>query len=72
MTSTSDDEFILKSDTIGRVRITKDKRELTIDRLDESRVKGLAFAKHVGVKYPAFPSWIQKCRRDRGERPTCR
>lgn len=69
MTSTSDEEIILKSDTIGRVRMPKDKRELILDRFEESGMTGLAFAKHVGVKYPTFASWIQKRRRDREERP---
>lgn len=58
----------MKSDTIGRVRMPKEKRELILDRFEESGMTGLAFAKHVGVKYPTFASWIQKRRRDRGER----
>jgi len=68
MTSTSDDEIILKSDAIGRVHMPKYKRELILDRFEESGMTGLAFAKHVGVKYPTFASWIQKRRRDRGGR----
>lgn len=59
----------MKSDTIGRVRMPKDKRELILDRFEESGMTGLAFARHVGVKYPTFASWIQKRRRDRVERP---
>jgi len=67
MTSTTDEETILKADALGRVRMPKEKRELILDRFEESGMTGQAFSKHIGVKYPTFASWIQKRRRERGE-----
>lgn len=69
MTSATDEEIILKADVLGRVRMPKEKRELILDRFEESGMTGQAFARHVGVKYPTFASWIQKRRRERGGYP---
>lgn len=44
----------------------KEKRELILDRFEESGMTGQAFGKHVGVKHPTFASWAQKRRRQRG------
>ncbi|MCH6258571.1 hypothetical protein MLD52_18570, partial [Puniceicoccaceae bacterium K14] len=59
MTSTTaDEELILKTDALGRVRMPKEKRELILDRFEQSGMSGQAFA-----------SWIQNRRRQRGEYP---
>lgn len=68
MTSTTEDEqtLILKTDTLGRVRMPKDRREAILDAFERSGMSGQAFAARVGVKYPTFATWVQKRRRSRG------
>ncbi len=68
MTSTTDEEpLILKTDALGRVRMPGERREAILDAFEKSGMSGQAFARHIGVKYPTFASWIQKRRRDRGD-----
>lgn len=70
MTSTKTEEtLILKTDALGRVRMPADRREAILDAFEQSSMSGLAFAKHVGVKYPTLASWIQKRRRERDKYP---
>ena len=70
MTSTNTEEtLILKTDVLGRVRMPAERREAILDAFEQSGMSGQAFAKHVGVKYPTFASWMQKRRRVRGEYP---
>lgn len=68
MTSTTDEEeLILKTDALGRVRMPAAKRELILDRFERSGMTGLAFAAYIGVKYTTFAGWVQKRRRARGD-----
>ena len=70
MTSTKNEEtLILKTDVLGRVRMPANRREAILDAFEQSGMSGQAFAKHIGVKYPTFATWIQKRRRDRSEYP---
>ena len=57
----------LKTDVIGRVRITAKHREALLDAYEASSMTGMKFAAAHGVKYPTFASWIQRRRRDRGQ-----
>ena len=70
MTSTNTEETrILKTDVLGRVRMPADRREAILDAFEQSGMSGKAFAKHAGVKYTTFATWVQKRRRNRGEYP---
>lgn len=69
MTSTTEEEILLKTDSIGRVRMPDDKREMILDRFEESGMSGQAFAAHIGVKYQTFATWVQKRRKLRGDYP---
>jgi len=70
MTSTNTEEkLILKTDALGRVRMPAERREAILDAFEQSGMSGQAFAKHIGVKYPTFATWIQKRRRVRSEYP---
>ncbi len=70
MTSTNTEEtLILKTDALRRVRMPADRREAILDAFEQSGMSGQAFARHVGVKYPTFATWVQKRRRKRGEYP---
>lgn len=57
----------LKTDALGRVRITAQHREALLDAYEQSSMSGAKFAAAHGVKYTTFASWIQKRRRDRGQ-----
>jgi hypothetical protein len=57
----------LKTDVIGRVRITAKHREALLDAYEASSMTGVKFAAAHGVKYPTLASWLQKRRRARGQ-----
>ena len=68
MTSTNTEEtLILKTDVLGRVSMPAERREAILDAFEQSGMSGQAFAKHVGVNYSTFATWVQKRRRHRGE-----
>jgi len=68
MTNTTDtEEILLKTDRLGRVTMPPEKRELILDRFEESGLSGKRFAAQIGVTYSTFASWVQKRRRARGE-----
>lgn len=70
MTSTKTEEpLILKPDVLGRACLPAERRKAILDAFEQSGMSGSAFAKHVGVKYPTFATWIQKRRRKRGKYP---
>ena len=58
---------MLKTDRLGRVRMPAYKRELILDRFEQSGMSGQGFAAHIGVNYSTFASWVQKRRRLRGQ-----
>ena len=63
MTSTSYDEQILKTDTLGRVRTPRERREALLEEFEQSGMSGTKFAEFIGVKYQTFASWRQERRR---------
>jgi transposase len=58
---------ILKTDVLGRVRMSVQRREAILDEFEKSGVAGAPFAKMIGVNYQTFASWIQKRRKARGQ-----
>jgi len=56
---------ILKVDTRGRVRTSREKQEAILDELERNGMPGRQFARHVGVKYPTLMSWAQRRKRER-------
>ena len=66
MTSTTGEEKIstfLKTDRLGRVRLTRERREALLEEFERSGLSGAEFAALTGVKYTTFSGWRQ--RRDR-------
>lgn len=66
MTSTTGEEessTFLKTDRLGRVRLTRERREELLDEFGWSGLSGAEFAALTGVKYTTFSGWRQ--RRDR-------
>ena len=65
MTSPTAEEQILKTDTLGRVRTPRERREALLEEFAKSGMSGTKFAELIGVKYQTFASWRQQ-RRQRG------
>jgi hypothetical protein len=51
---------IIKSDGIGRVRYSQAYKDEVVAAYRASGMSAAAFAKHCGVKYPTFVSWVAK------------
>ena len=58
---------LLKTDVLGRKRMSLAQREAMLDTFETSSMTGQAFALQHGIKIQTFASWIQKQRRDRGD-----
>jgi len=56
---------IIKSDRSGRLRYTPEYKNEVLAAYESSGMSGPAFAKHCGVKYPTFASWVSKQRREK-------
>jgi transposase len=54
---------ILIQDRVGRVRTPRERRDAMVEEYERRGMSVLAFAEHVGMKYPTLASWIQKKRR---------
>lgn len=57
---------LLKTDSVGRIRIPVERRVALLAEFDRSGMSGVQFARHVGVKYSTFAFWIQDWRRRAG------
>jgi hypothetical protein len=62
VTGAADGE-IFKRDKMGRVRVTRARREALLDEFERGGTSGAQFAEYVGVKYSTFANWIQKRQR---------
>ena len=67
MTSTTLEEQILKTDSLGRVTTPRERREALLAEFEKSGMSGTKFAELIGVKYQTFASWRQQ-HRQRGAR----
>ena len=68
-TGSDEQEIILKTDCLGRVTVPTHRREFILDQYERSGMSGQGFARHIGVKYTTFASWVQKRKRARGQYP---
>ncbi len=59
----------MKTDALGRVLTTAERREEILDHFERSGLSGAAFAKMHGINYTTFATWVQRRRRERGEYP---
>jgi transposase-like protein len=55
----------------GRVRTTREQRQLILAEFARSGVSGVQFAQRAGLKYSTLAGWLQRYRRSkpRGPRP---
>lgn len=61
--SSSADVVLLKQDSCGRVRRSPEQRAALLKEFDASGMSGAAFARHYGINYQTFASWVQTRRR---------
>ena len=54
---------IIKSDRIGRAHYSEQYKQEVLAAFEQSSLSGPAFAKHCGIKYPTFASWVSKSRK---------
>jgi hypothetical protein len=54
---------LLRRDVKGRVRISRERRELLLVEFDRSGVSAAVFARMAGIKYPTFAGWLHVRRR---------
>ena len=54
---------VFKRDTVGRVRVSRARRDALLEEFERSGGSGAQFAACVGVKYSTFASWVAKRRR---------
>lgn len=55
---------LLKVDTKGRVRVTRERREALLEEYDRRGMSAAQFAQWAGIKYPTFATWVQGRRRE--------
>lgn len=61
MTS-GDDTRALSTDVRGRVLMPAERRRQILAAFEKSGMSGVAFAAHIGVKYPTFAGWLRRSR----------
>jgi len=54
---------IIKQDSRGRMRTTRERREALLAEYDRSAMTGRKFAKWAGIKYTTFANWLQARRK---------
>jgi transposase-like protein len=62
MTDTTLVDEVMKTDRLGRVKTPPERREALLDEYERGGMSGKAFARHYGIKYQTFASWLQKRR----------
>jgi hypothetical protein len=57
------DVEIFKRDKVGRVWVSRARREALINEFERGGTSGAQFADYVGIKYSTFANWLQKRKR---------
>lgn len=70
MTSTIAKVEIVKQDSRGRVRVSRERREALLSEFENSALSASKFARLAGIRYSTFANWVQKRRQRRGQRPS--
>jgi hypothetical protein len=66
MTKTGTGSEIVRTDSRGRARVSRSRREELLDEFERSGLSGAEFARLAGVKYQTFANWRQarqRCQR---------
>jgi len=51
---------LLKTDVLGRVRTSRQRREALLEEFSKSGVSASKFAQMAGINYQTFATWVQK------------
>ena len=64
MTTTTglEDGQIIKTDVLGRVLMSRQRREALLEEFERSGMSGSSFAQWAGIKYQTFALWARKRR----------
>jgi len=54
---------LLKVDTMGRVRTSRERRQAILEEFDQSGVSAAQFAQLAGIRYSTFAAWMARRRR---------
>ncbi len=57
---------VLRQDARGRIRFSREHKAAILAQFAQSGMAGIAFAAHLGTKYPTFSGWL--CRERMGQR----
>lgn len=60
MTPTKVASEILPTDSKGRVRVSRERREELLNEFEQSGMTGAQFARTIGLKYQTFAFWRQQ------------
>ena len=60
---------LLRTDTLGRPRTARERREELLDEFEKSGLSGARFAAMIGVRYQTFAGWRRR-RRKEGLKPS--
>ena len=69
MDTTPADQAVIRTDVLGRVKTSAQRREQLLDEFERSGLSAVKYAELVGVKYQTLATWLQKRRRARGAYP---
>jgi transposase len=61
--TTQEDGEKIKRDTMGRLRVSRVRREALLDEYECSGRSGVEFAAQVGIKYSTLGNWIRERRK---------
>ncbi len=64
---TTERDGILRTDTLGRVRVSRERREAILDDFEASSLSAAAYARQHGIGYSTFIHWVRKRRGTRRE-----
>jgi hypothetical protein len=53
----------LRSDTLGRVRTPRERREQLLDEFEQTGASAAMFAKIAGLRYSTFAGWVNRRRK---------
>lgn len=61
---------LLKMDTLGRVRTSRERRQAILEEFDQSGVSAAQFAQLAGIGYSTFAGWLARRRRSKSGKGT--
>jgi hypothetical protein len=63
LTSCPAEGVLVKTDSKGRLRVSKEQRKAVLAKFEQSGMSAAKFAALAGIKYSTFAGWVQRYRR---------